>query len=418
MWILGARVLRQHREDEARFQESTIQLHRPIFPGDADADAYADADANAYTFLSNILRKPRRALYVRNLLVEDGNVVDCIRLRALKAANRELISVMLDEPCGLLFRGIVECPYIQDNASSEWAANFRRGDTYEAAFLALTLLPNLEVLSLEYLKGGRFAELIYGVLTTNQSPLCKILGPLPLHKLHTVIIDETTRFSQPHERYGFYEISLMLPSLRKLHAKRTVSDFDKWPSVDEFSIESKVTDIVFDRSSISAESFARLFSRTKCLQRLRYEFLNWAHGHGDHTPMSFKETLEQYTAHTLTHLDLDFRVIMGRGFVGSLRQFQTLKHLRIQGNMFQRYPPLPEDSTIVDILPSLPASIETVTLLPQNEDPTTTYTLNELPKKREEYVPNLAKITCESNFPFVDEMFDECARVGIELVYM
>lgn len=408
MWILGARVLRQHREDGARFQESKIELFRSLSPRDADADA------NAYTFLSNILRKPRRALYVKNLLVEDGVVVG----RALEAANRELNSVMIDEPCGLLFRGIVECPYIQDNASSKWAANFRRGDMYEAACLALTLLPNLEVLSLKYLKGGGFAELIYRVLTTNQSPLCKILGPLPLHKLHTVIIDEAASFSQPHERYGFYEICLMLPSLRKLHAKRTVSDFDKWPSGDEFSIKSKVTDIVIESSSVNAESFARLFSRIKCLQRLTYEFLNWAHGHGDHTLMSFKETLEQYAAHTLTHLDLHFGVMMGRSFVGSLRQFQTLKHLRIQGNMFQQYPPLPEDSTIVDILPSLPASIETVTLLPQDEDPTTTYTLNELPKKREEYVPNLAKITCESNFPFVDEMFDECARVGIELVYM
>ena len=97
-----------------------------------------------------------------------------------------------------------------------------------------------------------------------------------------------------------------------------------------------------------------------------------------------------------------------------------LKHLRIQGNMFQEYLNGPEESSIVDILPFLPASIETLTLLPQDdedEDPTTTYTLNELPKKKEECVPNLSEITCESSFPFGDEMFDDCARAGVELIY-
>ena len=410
MWILGARVLRQHQQDVDRFQESKIELFHPIFR--------EDADANSYTFLSNILLKPRRALYVKNLLVENANVVDCIYLQSLKATHRELISVMVDEPCGLLFRVIVECPYIQDNATSKRVASFRRGDTYEAACLALTLLPNLEVLSLKNWEGKRCAALIYGVLKTHQSPHCKIPDPLPLHKLHTVIIDNATSHSLPLQDYGIHEMCMMLPSLRKLHAKRTVSDFDNWPSGDEFPIESKVTDIVIDRSSISAESFARLFSRIKRLQRLTYDFLNWSHGHGDHTAMSFKETLGQYAAHILTHLDLDFGVWRIPRFVGSLRQLQMLKHLRIQGNTFQQYLPLPEDSSIVDILPFLPASIETLTLLPQDEDPTTTYTLNELPKKREECVPNLAKITCESNFPFVDGMFDECARAGVDLVYL
>ena len=199
-----------------------------------------------------------------------------------------------------------------------------------------------------------------------------------------------------------------------------VSHFDHWPSGDEFPIESKVTDIVIEESSISAESFARLFSRTKRLQRLTYGFLDWPHGHGDHNPMRFLETLGQYAAHTLTHLELDFGMETIPRFVGSLRQFQMLKHLRIQGNMFQQYLNFPEESSIVDILPFLPASIETLTLLSQDEDDedlTTTYTLDELPKKREECVPKLSKITCESSFPFGDEMFDDCARVGVELDY-
>ena len=410
MWILGARVLQHHQQDMDRFQDSKIDLFFPM--------SRRGAITHPYTFLSDILLKPRRALYVKNLSVEDAITLNSTLVQSLKATHSELVSVMVDEPCGLLFRGIVECPYIHDDATSKWVASFRRGDTYEAACLALTLLPNLEVLSLKnFWEGKSHAEMILEILKTNQSPHCKIPDPLPLHKLHTAIIDNATSYSQPFEDYGIHEMCMMLPSLRKIHAKRTVCDFDNWPSGDGFPIESKVTDIVIEESSISAESFARLFSRTKCLQSLTYGFLNWSHGHGDRTAMSFKETLGQYAAHTLTHFELDFGTGTIPRFVGSLRQFKMLKHLRIPGNMFQQDYYWPDESSIVDILPFLPASIETLTLLPQVEDPRTTYTLNELPKKREECVPNLSEITCESRFPFVDEMFDDCVRVGVQLVY-
>ncbi|KAM0798810.1 hypothetical protein BDR22DRAFT_857822 [Usnea florida] len=414
MRILGAGLLQQHQEDVDRFQSSKIELFFPTFnPG---------AITNSYTFLSTILLKPRRALYVKSLLVDDvtSRRTYCPGPYSHKATHNELISVMLDEPRGLLFRAVVERPYIHEDATSKWVANFRRGDMYEAACLALTLLPNLEVLSLKDWEGKRCAELIFDILKTNQSPHSKILDAQPLHKLHTVIIDNAKSRVQPLEDYGIHEMCMMLPSLRRIHAKRTVSDFDHWPSGDEFPMESKVTDIVIEESSISNDSFARLFSRTKCLQRFTYGFLDWSYGHGDHNTMRFKETLAQYAAHTLTHLELDFGMETIPFFVGSLRQFQMLKHLRIQGNMFQEYLNGPEESLIVDILPFLPASIETLTLLTQedeDEDPTITYTLNELPEKKEDCVPNLSMITCESSFPFEDEMFDDCARAGVELVY-
>ena len=412
MWILGARVLQQHQQDMDRFQDSKIELCFPM--------SRRNAITYPYTFLSDILLKPRRALYVKNLLVQNYKV-DYALGQSLKATHRELVSAMVDGPCGLLFRGVVECPYIHDNATSEWLASFRRGDTHEAVCLALTLLPNLEVLSLMHWEAKSCAQLIFEILKTNQSPHCKIPGPLPLHKLHTVIIENARNHSPPFEDSGIHEMCMMLPSLRKLYAKRTVCDFDHWPSGDEFPIESNVTDIAIEESAVNAESFARLFSRIKCLQSLTYSNWIWGHAHGDHTAMSFKETLAQYAIHTLTHLELDY--CMGTGmrpfylFVGSLRQFQTLKHLRIQGNMFQENFNGPDESSIIDILPFLPASIETLTLLPQDEDPRTTYTLDDLPKKKEECVPNLSKITCESSFPFADEMFHDWVTAGVELVY-
>ena len=144
MWILGAGVLQQHQQDVDRFQESKIELFCPF--------SWRGTDTNSYTFLSNILLKPRRTLYVKNLLVEDARVN---------------------------------------------VASFRRGDTYEAACLALTLLPNLEVLSLKNWEGKRCAELIFEILKTKQSPHCKTLDPQPLHKLHTVIIEDAKSRGQP-----------------------------------------------------------------------------------------------------------------------------------------------------------------------------------------------------------------------------
>ena len=74
---------------------------------------------------------------------------------------------------------------------------------------------------------------------------------------------------------------------------------------------SNVTDIIFDSSAIDAEAFMRILIRTKNLQRLTYQFsrsesYKYIPISGDYTAMSLKLVLEQYTARTLTHLDLGF----------------------------------------------------------------------------------------------------------------
>lgn len=185
---------------------------------------------------------------------------------------------------------------------------------------------------------------------------------------------------------GVSETCMTLPSLRKIEGKYIDSQFDRWPSGEKFPLESNVTDIIFHYSAINDESFARLLTRTRNLQRLTYGFIRLPSLLGDYTAMGLKNTLEQHTAHTLTHLDLkisgyDFN--HHTRFIGSLRQLEVLKHLRIQGVMFVDYSSgLAYLHRLVDLLPLLPVSIETLTLLPQADVRTVTYTLNQLREKR------------------------------------
>ena len=404
---LGVKALMQHQQDLDRYEA-------PVF---GVWNNNSGNDVNPYAYLSDILLKPRRALYVNHLFVLNrGFTLTHIR----QAAFTEKILLKIDELCSLFFKG-TGCPYIKGDEIGKWVDKLRRGDTNAAACLFLTLLPQLEALSIIDYSNQGYVDMIYEISKANSSPHCMIPGPLALHKLDTIIINDTRTMDRSRERFGIYETCMTLPSLRRLEGQHIDSSFDRWPSKEEFPLESNVTDIVFENSAINAESFARLLTRTVNLQRLTYGFARLVGIVGDHTAMGLKKILEQHTAHSLTHLDLSFHGCPLNDYtrsIGSLRQFQILKHLRIQGNMFIKYT---SDSgyldRLVDLLPLLPASLKTLTLLPQDADPTVKYTFDKLRKKRKECVPNLTKVTCESTFPIVDGLINECASVGIDLVY-
>ena len=406
---LGAKALTQHVEDLDRYEA-------PIFGAWTNSSG---GNVNPYAYLSDILLKPRRALYVNHLFVY--NRVFTIT-QARQAAFTEQILLKIEELCGLFFSG-KGCPYIQSDEVDKWVDKLRRGDTNAAACLFLTLLPQLEALSIiDYRKQG-YADIIYEISKANQSPHRTIPGPLALHKLETITINDAIGMNRSGEEFGIYETCMTLPSLRTLEGQHIDCNFDRWPSQEEFPLESNVTDIVFQNSAINAESFARLLMRTKNLQRLTYGFARLAGITGDHTAMTLKNTLEQFNAHSLTHLDLSFRGFPDNDnarFMGSLRLFQKLKHLRVEGKSFDMYTSETRrfpGQRLVDLLPDLPASLKTLTLLPQPADAKVMYTLYELRKKRKDCLPNLKRITCESRLPIWSGLINECTSVGIELLY-
>ena len=407
IWTLGVEALEQHKQDLERYQD-------PIFGVWNDNSG---CDVNCYAYLSELLLKPRRALYVNHIVVLIRGFT-LTRIRQAPFTEKQLTSI--DDLCGLFFKD-VGCPYIRGDEVGNWVEKLRRGDTNAAACLFLTLLPNLESLSVCDYSSQGLAEFIYEISKANQSRHRMLQGLRPLNNLVAITINYPRSMNQPGEKLGIFEACMTLPSLRSLRGTHIDSQFDRWPIGEEFPFESNVTEIDFSNSTVNAESFARLLKRIKALRRLTYGLMRPPGMLGDYTALSLKETLEQHCAQTLTHLDLRVNNCPFHDknrFIGSLRQLRMLKHLRIHGNMFiepstylRNYYPL------VDLLRFLPASIESLTLLRQEQAPWVTYTLNELRKEREERLPKLTKITCEKDIPTESGLIEECASLGIDWVY-
>ena len=390
LWILGADDLKQHRRDVARYRV-------PIFTFRKEQAFGVDV------FLSAILHQPRRALYVNHLWVLD--YASGLELDPVLITKKSLRA--LDDIRNLIFT-TDGCPYIQDDEVGKWVDRIERGDVNAILCLSLTLLPNVQKLIFGY-DDDQYTEMIYKISKLNQSPYCKIPGPLSLGRLETIRFKSTM-----NNESGICEACMTLPSLRKLEGAWISLAFDHWPSNEEFSSESRVTEIDFQESAINADAFTRLLTRAKSLERLTYSFYRLVDISGDFTVLSLKHVLEQHSARTLTHLDLDFNVHnwvhRGRS-IGSLSCFRALKHLRVAASIF-----IDEVSPqIVDLLPLLPSSLETLILLPQAVD---TFTLGGLRSKKKECLPNLKEIICEGGGNiFVDDFEEECASVGIDFAY-
>ena len=141
----------------------------------------------------------------------------------------------------------------------------------------------------------------------------------------------------------------------------------------------------------------------------------------NYTAMSLKSFVEDYTARTLTHLDLGSDEEHSNGnehFIGSLRQLQVLQHLRIQTDVLIDYRSRHEElDEPVDLLPILPVSIETLILFFPAEELPVTFTLKVLRKRRTECLPSLKTLVCQDVIAIAEGLKDECADVGTNLVY-
>ena len=406
IWILGEKQLKRHRQDISRYREPNFSEHDP----------------ETYDFLSEVLFQPHRALYVNQVTtVSRGYWFSGIaRLRPMKWTL-----IMLDDICDLFVKTI-GCPYIQGAELGKWVEELRRGHTNAALCLILTILPNLKALTLSLYIGQGYSELICEISRLNKSRHCAIPNALPLNKLETVTIDDTWSVLQNDEHTGIYEACMTLPSLRVLKGKFIGYAFDRWPPEEDFPWVSNVTEIFFEYSAFDAEAFTRVFMRIRNLQRLTYHFSRLESYKlipisGDFTATSLKSVLEQYTARTLTHLDLGFDEESSHEnehFIGSLRQLQVLRHLRIQTDVFIDYRSRHDDlNEPVDLLPLLPASIETLILLSPTKEVPVKFTLKGLTKKREECLPSMKEFVCEDIISIAEGLKDECAAVGIDLVY-
>ena len=397
VWSLGEKDLKLNRQDLVRYRA-------------LDFYSSSDKQIQVYCFLSQLLLQPRRVLYVNRVYTN--------RWRSFKTTPTKSMSTMIDEICSLIFK-INCCPYIQDDEIDKWITKARRGNANAAICLMLTLLPNLKALTITGDNAQEYSVLISNILKAIGPRHRRISGPSPLGMLETITVWQPQRIARTNERLGIYEACMMLPSLRRIRGRGVGCAFDRWPSEAQLPRMSNVTEIILDQSAINAEAFTRLLMRTKNLQRLTYSFLSMSYDSGDFSVMSLKSILEQYAARTLTYLNLKAKrsARNGHGFIGSLRQFQVLQKIRIQADVFiesiSRYEGLDEP---VDLLPLLPASIETLILIAPVEGKEVAFTLKELQIKRKDYLLNLRNVFYERFISIAEGLIEECASMGISLV--
>ena len=261
-----------------------------------------------------------------------------------------------------------QCPYIQPQDLDYWKRFNNFGGFDNALALLLTLLPNLQFISV----GG-----FLGMIHSTQYMLSKIAeahqkssqNSHPLSRL--VSIDRLPEADDylPSKEFNFYLALTAFASVRSICGHRvdgrvvhghgrtdwTALSHMYPPSWANLGVDfksmlktsgSKTTEIKFSRSNISSDSFEDLFGRISALQVFEYKYFpHPTDGHGKFELCNIVGSLLAHASHSLVYFDLtmdikhyDERAAMvyvhGEIFIGSLRGFRVLKTIRANNTMF------------------------------------------------------------------------------------
>ena len=396
---------------------------------------------NPIFFLRNILNDDNLAHYPTKLFISEvtGQVEDwSLWSLEWQEEMQEKIMEALADCRDSITTKVEGCPYIEPEERQCWIQEIFGGS--EATLLALLILylPNLRSIT--------FANTCWAELERLEQLTAKIAvatreskpNPCPLDKLSHLGLERVCNLFE--DRPGTPIMGL--PSLRRLSGDSVTGHDLKWsepyPSTD-------IADISLIRSHIDVHSFKSILSNVKGLQTFKYSFAIYSsYWILDWDPRSIVQILQTYATHSLKSLDLTIYSVylgnnMGATFVDCLPDFQALKRVRLQHNMFVEMIPTPTSRTnrpialdkeaeasplevaekrIHRLVDLLPASIEIVDLICPLRGKTEALAMMEgLPELKESRLPRLSALRME-----VDEKLDVGMKAsfkdaGIDLVW-
>lgn len=309
-----------------------------------------------------------------------------------------------------------------------------------AICLLVTLLPNLT--SLTFSSWSQFDILdiiVQRVARANRDPNSPSHGKALTKLQHVSIIHWDTEGGVDIDSYCAFA---MLPSMRSLYGNQIIGDEElNWPIGSLRS--STITSISFRSSAISAQSFRDFSSGIAALKDFTYEFGGPIIGYAPYEPAGIIDALRQHACHSLESMDIQgmeqtFGSFEEEEVEVSLRDFASLKTIRLEDILFckqvldnsssedddqggRRFvgvgssgsedPPDPMNR-LIDILP---ASIESVTLIPAMANDRTTDLLQGLPELKEKKVPELRRLALEYRASIPVRMKERLKSIGIEL---
>ena len=392
------------------------------------------------TILRAILEDDRYAHYPRAL------EIGCFEFENPSNASLPQVLSTMKELEDKILALLSESLYLNDgNMVNEWRIRIESGNGDSCAALIISLLPNLQSMVVS----GFYSEdctmrgmknMLNSIAKSSHEP--SLAKPLALSKLSQVGIDGTEEVGQ--EELEFVEAFAALPSMRRINGIFICQESFR----SKFKSQtSGVEEIVFEESTISASSFGELFGLFKALRKFKYEAvppkfgMEWICDFWE--PHQIVAALLRRARHSLEELDIVFgnrNYIFNRSssekFIGSLRSFEILRHIRVEpptlfpyfiwydgtcnyveGEDEEEGKEEDEDFAPAPLVEILPASVETLVVCGEISRSKGTKLFRGLASLRESRLPKLRAV----NFEYVDEVpVDEetraiCRDCGITL---
>ena len=422
-----SQLLREIGDDALRRHKIMKAHYRKIYFGELSYWGHPSRDyEHLVQILRRILKTHRYALYPEELVFGDcGNVLLVGRdpsevVRAFETTN-EIENDVLALRCASYFSG--------KHTPKDWYESKVRGggDNIPCVALALSLLPNLRsiVLRSEKADEPEVKKLVTAIVKAglgNSSAQLRPLSNLTNASLHELEI------WLDYDHHPFQMLAL-IPSMRRLYGKRLTGAFQEWSHIRACKVfknsaeipgsiknrMSEVTDVTLDRCLIYVSSFQKFLSGFRALRKFSYEppYYNASVAYWD--PKRIVAALMKYTSYSLEQLSLG---CSGRNpntyrlsedeFMGSLRGFEVLSHVRVDSMMFLHsriskscHKQAPNRDASEMVLDILPASIKVLMVVGELSTRHQGRLLEYLSSSRADYFPKLRK------FEFSDPRFLE-----------
>ncbi|CAF9935092.1 hypothetical protein IMSHALPRED_010101 [Imshaugia aleurites] len=340
---LAGKTLRQHVADK----ESYSGLRFPQLQIDKN-QVLAD-----YYKLLDIAENRRLRLYPKNIVL-DLDPLAMVDPNTNMDARHDSLRVLHD----------LESPYIRKDEMKACYNRICAGGRETANSLLLTLLPNVDRMSI-YEKQGHGIEIlntIEKISKINQEAPSSSWEKLSLTKLHEVHIGSLNRGDRAS---ALVEAFMNLPSLRVVRGSYLgrAYAFDNWVDPE---LRSNVTEFHFRNCALGTQQLRRLFKHVRALEVFSYSDYHVEEGKSAvYGSGAIIDTLNSYARNTLTYLNYSSTGYDddddSRPYSGTLRSLEALKTLRItRAILIEQRPSHP----LVHQLPSSLEDLELVDLFP------------------------------------------------------
>ncbi len=418
---IASKILRRHNELK--------RIYTRVYCG-----LFYDDLRHPLFLLESVLHNPDIVWYVKSMFVKSCDYDD-----RYKQEDEDKVQKIAVECKDGIVKTVQACPYLDDIEQEEYIRETLSGHEAKAVALLACMFPCLESIRLE--DNFEDNELDCLIRKVGQVHRLDPGGSHALSKLDYI-------WEGSHTAGRFPGMQLLqplsgLPSMRHYTGRNLTEEYG-WAPAEE---KSMITSLKLLDCTIHTPALRSAFSGIANLRHFTYEYSRWdrepdvLYWEKDWLPGEIIHSLLETAGHSLVQLDLTWTCkremqheedapwrmeededdeVIGdvKPFMGSLRGFQVLKHIRVQNEAFveEDTDNSTGDRTVHRVVDLLPASVVDITLAMPHLSKKESYRLMEgLPELKAERVPKLEKIYFESDKPD-EEMRTVFESDGIELV--